>query len=414
VELETPRRFSHSVKACPDGEAKLCVTKSILRLWDHETIVILDADYEPQSTMGFLPGVRCVSIEAKQNARFVQVEDLSFSKGYLGLRPGGAINSKVVAELARQIRSLPGKSKMVVTYKGLIPTLREQLPSARYTHFGGLRGTNDFEDCETAIIVGRNYPPTDAIEDIARALHYASPEPLMLAEPVPRRHAVGKGFLWSYDFFDERLQSVLRAMREAETRQAIGRLRLVHAKQPKSVYIFSSQPVGIAIDQLMAFHPSKGEKLFEQLGGFLPMNPNDLSRLAGTAEFPRGATQAKNWRDETTKTGDGIKSTLMRRSVLVAQTSYRRRGKLGRSTPIHVSPIAHPYPEISLGKRLASPEERAEDVIVAPLPWTEVTDDRRPEGVPDFIQLEEVVDAETGLRVCRAIVRFAPAAEGAA
>jgi hypothetical protein len=52
-------------------------------------------------------------------------------------------------------------------------------------HFGAVRGRNDFERCLAALILGRNQPPIEAVEAIARAIYATDPRPLNLIKPDP-------------------------------------------------------------------------------------------------------------------------------------------------------------------------------------------------------------------------------------
>ena len=62
----------------------------------------------------------------------------------------------------------------------------------------------------------------------------------------------------------------MRTIREAGTWQAIGRLRLVGAKTKKDVYLISKQAVGVPIDRVVTFKPSKADMIFVELGGLYP------------------------------------------------------------------------------------------------------------------------------------------------
>jgi hypothetical protein len=64
-------------------------------------------------------------------------------------------------------------------------------------------------------------------------------------------------------------------MREAESIQAIARLRLVHNKQRKRVFILSNVPLEVPIDQLVKFSDLMPDRLeYEFLkAGNIPLTP---------------------------------------------------------------------------------------------------------------------------------------------
>jgi hypothetical protein len=364
-ELETQRSESHSIKRIDAHTFTLCTRKKLPRLCDVETIIILDADSDENNLRPIIPQIRTVSIEARMRARITQVQDLSFSRQYLRLRDGEQPKAEAVVALADRVRSWAGRRKLVVTYQALIPHLAPLLPNVEFCYFGNLRGTNDYEGCDTVFVIGRQFIPSTAVEEIARALHWDAEEPLILGDPIPRRHLAGPGVLKSYDELDPRLQSVRAASREAETRQALARVRLVHAQELKEVVLLSSQPVGVPVDALVTFEPPKGERIFERLGGVLPFAAEDLVRL-GVSEF-RDTRAALRWRSRPETTPAAIRDSLKRAGVVVAETFYRRAGQRGPQSRLLVDYLRHPMPHITVPRLLAAPGQGATEV--APLDW---------------------------------------------
>jgi len=365
VELGTGRSESHAIRTNANGTFNLCRRKNLPRLCDVGTIVVLDADCDENNLLPILPQARIVPIEARFNAKLTQCTDLSFSRRYLGTQEGKKINAKAVAALLDRIRRLPGRRKLIATYRALIPHLQPSLPGVAFCYFGNLRGTNDYENCDTVIVIGRQFIPTEAVENIARALHWDSREPLVLGQSVPRRYQAGDGVLRSYDELDPRLRSVRAASREAETRQALARARLVHATDRKEVFLFSSQPIGIAVDALIQFEPSKGERIFEKLDGALPFGAADLVRLS-SGEF-KDERAALRWRNRPETTPVAIRDSFRRAGVVLAETHYRRAGQRGPQSRLLVDPLRHPMPHITLAPLLA--ETGQAPVEIAPLPW---------------------------------------------
>ena len=80
---------------------------------------------------------------------------------------------------------------------------------------------------------------------------------------------------------DPRAQVLLEQIREAETAQAIDRLRLVHKpKGPRSprVFILSNIPVDIEVDQLFTWEKySLIQQLVDESGDFIPLNKTHLT-----------------------------------------------------------------------------------------------------------------------------------------
>ena len=112
-------------------------------------------------------------------------------------------------------------------------------------HFMSLRGSNAYEDRSVIFITGRNQPPLDDIERQARAVFGNSGNPLGYddLENLPsdqveywlsKRSPHTASAITIPALSDPRIEAVQKQIREAETVQAIARLRLVWAEYQKS------------------------------------------------------------------------------------------------------------------------------------------------------------------------------------
>jgi hypothetical protein len=395
-EISTGRQVSHAVMLTEDGaEGRLCVRNGMQRLTDVETVIILDADMEEENLKPLFPAISIKTVEAVQKAEFVQVADLTLSKQFFGLRTA-KINIPEVRRVVEIIKAARGERKLVTTYKDLEPWLKSRLPGVVVAHFGAIRGTNAYKNYDTIIVVGRNSPSTDDVRSRARALHYDSPTLLDLSDPFSRRYEVANGVLESFDYPDARLQAVVRSIREAETRQAVGRLRLVHATKPKTVLILSAQPCGLPIDRLVSFKHDISDIVLRELGGFLPLGAKELVRLV-PHRF-RDEKQAARWRDQFTPNRYKEEGTLPKLNrVNYAATKYRRKNRTGPPSDLVVDPAIHTFPEVSLPARLAAPDENPANITVTPLAWSACS---APEGIPFFYRAEELV-LPNGEKICR-------------
>jgi hypothetical protein len=136
------------------------------------------------------------------------------------------------------------------------------------THFGNLRGKNQWEHLNWVVVIGRNQPRFEVCENIARAYYGNDPNPLKLTGGKVERRTVGyrirggwkEGVAVDYHK-DDRVRSFIYQIREAETEQAIDRIRLIQNKeeQYKPVHIISNVPVNVKIDTLMTFDEWTGE-----------------------------------------------------------------------------------------------------------------------------------------------------------
>ncbi|MCB1809056.1 MAG: hypothetical protein KDJ99_29045, partial [Candidatus Competibacteraceae bacterium] len=207
-------------------------------------VLILDGTAEPDLLRRMWPELDVVDISVKRNAHVVQIWDTACSHSKLGDNP-----RKLRERIQHFIESLPGRGA-VIGPKSFVEQVN--VSNADRAHFGHLRGLDFLKAAEWGVIVGRIQPPVHDVEAIARAL--APYDCLALGgdyqyTPSAYRGQGGLGVA-VHMHADPLVNSVLRQLREAETEQAIDRLRLVHNTTPKTVYLLSSLPVDIHVNEL--------------------------------------------------------------------------------------------------------------------------------------------------------------------
>lgn len=167
--------------------------------------------------------------------------------------------------------------------KGVSPLVKVPEGSA-LAHFNALRGVDVYKDFDAVLIIGRNEPPIQAVENMARALHYDSPTPLLLTgqwTKEPRGYRLVDGQepegVDVYVHPDSRVQDILEQLRESESTQAIDRLRLIHNTSPKLVVILCNIPLDIHVNQLLSWdelvYGSRIEQAWSRSIGPMPLAP---------------------------------------------------------------------------------------------------------------------------------------------
>jgi hypothetical protein len=155
-----------------------------------------------------------------------------------------------------------------------------------------LRGSNAYADRSVVFITGRNQPPIDEIEQQARAVFGGSGNPLGYddKENLPEdqieywmsaRSPHSPAAMTVLSFSDPRIGAVQKQIREAETVQAIARLRLVWADYQKRVFLLSNLPVDMPVDHLIEFKELMPDRLEMELikTGDLPLTPLGLEKM---------------------------------------------------------------------------------------------------------------------------------------
>ncbi len=261
-------------------------------------IVILDASASHAIISRFFEIKHHYKIRVKRNARVIQC--ISTRCSTTSITPDK--NSNQVSREAAQKRlqgiqqlidaTAAGNDRVLVggpsAVVGNTRTETESLlisPSGEeLAHFGAIRGIDSWKDCDTVIVIGRNQPPADAVENYGRALYHDDPQPLLLTgewieEERGYRHAKEKIGVMVQVHPDPRIQEVHEQLREHETLQLVDRARLIHNDQTKTVILLSNLPLDIDVDELLTRDEiiNGGNRLERawaaQTNGVMPLNP---------------------------------------------------------------------------------------------------------------------------------------------
>ena len=211
-------------------------------------------------------------------------------------------------------------------------------------NFNGLRGLNGIDSSESLLLVGRVEPPAVDIEAIARALWPCEALTLTAAYADYQdtlRTVDGAGAAISiHDHPDARCSAVLRQIRDAESWQALARLRPFGDGPRRAVLVLSTVPMPIPATVVDASIPHPVARVFGKTGqaDVLPLSKHTLEAM-GLGRDERREVQgwAKNyWGGSLSrispKTTPPIISgdpPLDRRGI----GEYRKSGARGASSP---------------------------------------------------------------------------------
>lgn len=308
-------------------------------------IFVLDASASPQIVSQFF-AINFVPYDVGRKAYVIQCHSTRCSTTHIV--PSKNKNPTSAAAAARRLSDITGLiARMATVYprvlvvgpaavvgnrrSGALPLIA--VPgNCELAHFNSLRGVDRYKDCDAAVIVGRNEPPVSAIEDAARALYYDDPNPLQLPGSWScqvRGYRLRGGSLGvdTTVHTDPRVQAVTEQLREAESLQAIDRLRLIHAAQDKLVIVLSNLPLDIDVDETRSWddllHGTRLERAFDQIGGVLPLNPRWLAE-----NFPDSwPTAAAAKKDVSRQSKRGHLSNLITiRKVSPSGLQYKANG----------------------------------------------------------------------------------------
>lgn len=264
----------------------------------HAPVLLVDGTGSPELVGRVFGPVDHKRIAVERNAEVIQVTGKAFSRQSLTGRKGNgeAISDdrlrdadRLRADVLRFIRNTPGRVFVAATkqVKEAIALDLADLPNVHLGHFGALRGLNLFEDCETAIIIGREQPSFQALEGMARAFAAGDAEgfqsaaaiaPTDLLQTRARRMRGGPVSMETITVHpDPRAQAVLEQIREAEIVQAADRVRPVFNR--RRIILLTNVVADVTVDRVMAWRDLRnGGSRFDKLAaaGLLPLSPAGL------------------------------------------------------------------------------------------------------------------------------------------
>lgn len=332
-ELETEREGQAYSLIAAGGDRLIAQGR---RRWPLQgRLLILDGTASPEILRAFIPRLAVSDeIRVERNAFVVQVTDRTFYRGsLLKSAEAGEEASQYAPDRWKEVcgfieRTAQGSRTLVVTNKRVRCQLTGEdattaLPiSARFgdadvAHFGNLRGSNEFEDHDAVIILGRDEPSVRAAEERAMAIWYDTREPIGRISPDDNGHINYPKKLRPYTTRDNnkivkqvsvhrdpRVQAVVEQAREAEMLQAIDRLRLIHAERRKTVYILCNIPLDVPVDELLTWKQLIGNDRLRTAIGQCDVRGWDALPLAAkelNAGFPglwESRKAAQRWLDK--------------------------------------------------------------------------------------------------------------------
>ena len=252
-------------------------------------ILLLDADLDETIVSRFCANAKFERLLTRPKAHVIQVSDQTLAYSTLKGEEHKERRDDIVRIIKREVERARKKDVLVVAPKAVLHKLYEDngetfndrstqpqmLHGATVRWFGPrLLGVNTYSDFATIILVGRLQLPVVALEDQLRALFGDSDMPLSFTDG--ERLMASKTSLLRADDTrvdvkvrshpDPRGAALLRQSREAQSEQAIARLRLLSTDTPKRVLVLSNVPLpGLPVNDWLKFDAVVQDKSDEQV-----------------------------------------------------------------------------------------------------------------------------------------------------
>mgnify|MGYP003635560251 CR=1 FL=1 len=291
------RDESHVVRYEPKSNDKknkkagqlVMTTRKRLNIDSDTPIIFIDATAQKEILEQFVESVDVVEIPAQRKATIHQFTDKTFSKTKLLSADG-----KLLSQVKEFIAGVASKGSTLVACTKAVKTAicgdGNSYEEASFVNFGNLRGLNDYASFDNVIILGREQPAASGMSDQARAMWWDSEEPLRglqdksgnlpyMNEPRGYR-GIHRGSVQVQVHPDRRAQLLLEQVREAESEQALDRLRLLRGEgKQRQVYVLSKVPLNVTVDYGWGWSEYQQLlSLWEEADGVLPLNPEHLMK----------------------------------------------------------------------------------------------------------------------------------------
>ncbi len=294
--------------------------------------LFLDATAEERLFQIRWPDIRFHRLDVRQNIRATQISSTTVGKG--GLLTGTR-KENLIAKLQRVIdqKAEGHELGLIVTYKAAEEGGLFQVPPGwSIAHFGGkLRGTNSYQEATCVVVIGRYMVPDYAVHNFAAALCHGLPLEIEFQKrdyaECGYRLRDGRSGVMVQAFSDPILAAVDRLRLEAETEQALARVRGVRAEITKDIVILSKVPLDLDVDELVPLDDlarwGRTERMWEEHGS--PVMPTAAPWLM--AKFPQYCRSEKTAK----RAGSDLRSGGWTGSQ-GGQTDYK--GTLSRFDPL--------------------------------------------------------------------------------
>ena len=308
--------------------------------FDGIPVLLLDATADKTVLKYALPDAEFVEISAAPNSNYTlsQCQNASFSKA--SFKKDTSLLPSLISDMTSKIREARPKKVGIISYKTLdlsgVKTafsdyLTSQVskddPSVQFVnnHFGNIRGTNEFDDCDLLFIIGRYALPPMVQLSVAKQIFPNNEIDIEMSnvDHLARFNETESVLLPNFSFISKEMQKVSEAFSDSETKQAIYRLRCFSDKK-RQTYIYSNRALGEDVSVNRFFDlPNDGLKvLFENFAtiGFCKIKKSELIK------FGFSETQAREGRR------DEIIRQLQIRGIRIFDVDYRKNGRMSSAS----------------------------------------------------------------------------------
>ena len=300
--------------------------------------MLLDATADETVLKCVLPDAEFLEISAAPNSNYTlsQCQNASFSKASFKKDP--SLLPTLITDMTSKISEANPIKVGIISYKildlngvkmefsdHLAKQVSQDDPSVQVVnnHFGNIRGTNEFDDCDLLFIVGRYAIPEIVQLSIAKQVFPNNKINIEMSnvDCLARFNETESVILPNYTFISEEMQKI----NEAFSAQSLActRLRCFSDKKRKT-YLYSNRALGedVSVNRFFDLPQEKLKALFENFAtiGFCKIKKSELIK------FGFSEAQAREGRR------DEIIRQLQIRGIRIFDVDYRKNGRVSSAS----------------------------------------------------------------------------------
>ena len=217
-------------------------------------VLVLDASAKREICERIFPDreIEMLTHPVASQAEVIQITNAMLGKGQLN---DTKVMDRVITFIRRHAQGRVG----IICNQRYRKIFEKKIPGALVRHYWAIRGTRNFEGCDTLFLVGGPYmKPKDKVK-LAEALFYDEDKISQANPKVIKNYGMSRAnqqIYGLYEFSDPRLQAMVDYLETEEMRQAAFRIRPLEGE--KRIYVLSNLPIGLPPTKLITL-PGKND-----------------------------------------------------------------------------------------------------------------------------------------------------------
>ena len=308
--------------------------------FDGIPVLLLDATADKTVLRYALPDAEFVDISAAPSSNYTlsQCQNASFSRA--SFNKDASLLPTLISDMTSKICEARPKKVGIISYKNLnlngvktafsdylASQVSKDAPLVQFAnnHFGNIRGTNEFDDCDLLFIVGRYALPPMVHLSVAKQVFPKNEIDIEMSnvDHLARFNETESVLLPNFSFISKEMQKVSEAFSDSETKQAIYRLRCFSDKK-RQTYLYSNRALGedISVNRFFDLPHDKLKVLFKNFTktGFCKIKESELVKFGFSPSQAR-----KSRRNE-------IIRQLQIRGIRIFDLDYRKNGRMSSAS----------------------------------------------------------------------------------